>query len=210
MGARHIRVSSGVRDSACVVTVNGELTLATEREFAVRTAQALAASRGPVLFDVSGVEFADCHGARALARAISGALPRPVGLEGASPVLRRLLAALALDLPQAPPQPAACAPGQPGQAVNGGDACGLSRAEHLADLVRTTRLGTWQSAARTSEVMSRLAATYAELALSSRYRTRDRSEDRGRLLALSGRALDLSRQYTSQPADAGGARSRQS
>lgn len=189
MGARHIRVSSGVRDSGCVVTVNGELTLATEREFAVRTAQALAASRGPVLFDVSGVEFADCHGARALARAISAASPRPVGLEGASPVLRRLLAALALDLPQAP-QPAADAPGQPGQAVNGGDACGLSRAEHLPDLVRTTRLGTWQSAARTSEVMSRLAATYAEL-------------------ALSGRALDLSRQYTSQPADAGGARSRQ-
>ncbi|HEX9040661.1 MAG TPA: STAS domain-containing protein [Trebonia sp.] len=208
MGARHIRVSSGGRDSACVVTVNGELTLATEREFAVRTVQALAAFRGPVRFDVSGVEFADCHGARALARAISAASPRPVGLEGANPVLRRLLAALALDLQQAP-QPAADAPGQPGQAVNGGDGCGLSHAERLAVLTRTTRLATRQSAVRTSEVMARLAATYAELALSSRYRTRDRSEERGRLLALSGRAHDLSRQYMSQPASEGDARSRQ-
>jgi hypothetical protein len=43
--------------------------------------------------------------------------------------------------------------------------------------------------------MSRLAATYSQLALNSRYRTRGKSEDRGRLLALSGRARDLSRQY---------------
>lgn len=81
MGACHIRVSSGVRDSACVVTVNGELTLAIQREFAVRTVQALAASRGPVLFGVSGVEFPDCHGTRPLARAIRLVPPRPVGLK---------------------------------------------------------------------------------------------------------------------------------
>jgi len=50
-----------------------------------------------------------------------------------------------------------------------------------------------QSALYTSEVMSRLAATYSALALNSRYRTRHKSDDRGRLLELSGRALELSR-----------------
>ena len=196
MGARHIRVSSDVRHSACVVAVSGELTLATEREFAVLTARALAASHGPVLVDVSGVEFADCHGARALVRALRAVPPRPVGLEGASPAMRRLLAVLAFDLPQAP-RLAVDAPGQPDQVAR------LRRAERLAAQTRTARLNTQQSAARTSEVMSRLAATYAELALSSRYRTRGRSEDRGRLLALSGRALALSRQYMGQPAELG-------
>ncbi len=196
MGARHVRVSSEVRDSACVVTVSGELTLATESEFAVRSAQALAASHGPVLFDVSGVEFADCRGARALARALRAIAPRLVGLEGASPALGRLLAALAFDLPPAP-RTAVAAPGQPSQAA------GLSRAEHLAVLTRTGRLNTQQSAARTSEVMARLAATYAELALNSLYRARGRSDDRGRLLALSGRALDLSRRYMGPAAEPG-------
>jgi hypothetical protein len=61
-----------------------------------------------------------------------------------------------------------------------------------------------QSALYGSEVMSRLAATYSQLALNSRYRTQDKSEDRGRLLALSGRALDLSKQYMHNAAsDAG-------
>jgi anti-anti-sigma factor len=196
VGACHVRVSSEARDSACVVTVGGELTLATEGEFAVRSAQALAASHGPVLFDVSGVEFADCRGARALARALRAVEPRLVGLEGTSPALRRLLTALAFDLPQAP-RTAVDAPGQPSQAA------GRSRAEHLAVLTRTARLSTQQSAARTSEVMARLAATYAELALNDLYRARGRSDDRGRLLALSGRALDLSRRYMGQAAERG-------
>jgi hypothetical protein len=61
-----------------------------------------------------------------------------------------------------------------------------------------------QSALYGSEVMSRLAATSSQLALNSRYRTQGKSEDRGRLLALSGRALDLSKQYMHNAAsDAG-------
>jgi hypothetical protein len=76
IGADYIRVSSVARDLACVIEVGGELNLITEREFAVRAAEAVAACRGPVLFDLSGLDFLDCRGARALARAV-GAAPSP-------------------------------------------------------------------------------------------------------------------------------------
>ena len=69
-------------------------------------------------------------------------------------------------------------------------------------MTRAARSKARQSALYASEVMSRLAATYSDLALNSRYRTQHRSDDRGRLLELSGRALDLSRRYMSN-ADTG-------
>jgi hypothetical protein len=67
-------------------------------------------------------------------------------------------------------------------------------AEALAAMSRAAESTARQSALYASEVMSRLAA-YSELALNSRYRTRPKSADRGRLLELSGRALGLSRWY---------------
>jgi anti-anti-sigma regulatory factor len=63
MDAGEIRVSFIAGDPTCVIKVSGELTLATEREFAARAAEALAASRGPVLVDVSGLDFVDRSGA---------------------------------------------------------------------------------------------------------------------------------------------------
>jgi hypothetical protein len=65
----------------------------------------------------------------------------------------------------------------------------------MTAMTRAARANTLQTALYASEVMSRLAATYSELALNSWYREQRKSEDRGRLLALSGRARDLSRQY---------------
>lgn len=73
--------------------------------------------------------------------------------------------------------------------------CTRSRGETLTALARVSEANARQSAAHGGEVMSRLAASYVELALSSRYRAEGKSADRGRLLALSGRARDLSRQY---------------
>jgi anti-anti-sigma factor len=191
MGAEHIRVSSVARDLACLIEVSGELTLTTDREFGARVAETLAAWRGPVLFDLSGLDFIDCHGARALARAVRSAPSHKAELYGCKPLVRRVLDVLGSDLPYRP-EPVDEAPASPRPRARVGT---LTRGETLAAMAYATKSNTRQSALYSSEVMSRLAATYSQLALNSRYRTRGKSEDRGRLLALSGRALDLSTRY---------------
>lgn len=191
MDAGYIRVSCVERDPGCVITVSGELTLATEAEFTARVAQSLAASRGPVLFDVSGLDFADCSGARALTRAVL-AVPWPgTGLCGCNTEVRRVLEALGLELPHRPGPGGAPATRPRARAR----AAALSRSDSMTAMTRAARANTRQTALYASEVMSRLATTYSELALNSRYRVQRKSEDRGRLLALSGRARDLARQY---------------
>lgn len=191
MDAGYIRVSCVERDPGCVITVSGELTLTTEAEFTARVAQALAGTGGPVLFDASGLDFADCRGARALARAVR-AVPWPgTGLRGCNTEVRRVLEALGLELPHWP-GPGGAPAARPRARVR---AATLSRSDSIAAMTRAAQANTRQTALYTSEVMSRLAATYSELALNSRYRVQRKSEDRGRLLALSGRALDLSRKY---------------
>lgn len=200
MGSGYVRVSSVVRDSACVIEVRGELTLATEREFTVLTTAALTACRGPVLFDLSGLNFLDCHGARALTRAVSSALPRGAELYGCKPLVRRVLDILGSDLPYRP-ESVGETPASPRPRPHAGT---LTRGETLTAMAHAAESNARRSALHGSEVMSRLAATYSQLALNSRYRTQGKSEDRGRLLALSGRALDLSRQYMHHAAsDAG-------
>lgn len=192
MDAGHIEVSSRTRGLGCVIQVSGELTLVTEREFAAVVSEALAASRGPVLFDVSGVDFVDCRGARALAKAVRGVPPpREAGLDGCSLTMRRILGTIGFDVPRRPEMAGVALvrlqphtrPGTP------------SREEALAAITRAAESTARQSALYTSDVLSRLAATYSELALNSRYRTQHKSADRGRLLELSGRARDLSRRY---------------
>lgn len=191
MDAGQIQVSSQPRGLGCVIQVSGELTVVTEGEFAALVAEVLAASRGPVLFDVSGVDLVDCRGARALTKAVQGVpQPREAGLDGCSLTMRSILGAIGFDLPNRPemagaarvrlqPRP------RPGAA---------SREDALAAMTRAAESSARQSAVYTSEVMSRLAATYSDLALNSRYRMQRKSEDRGRLLQLSGRACALSRQ----------------
>jgi len=188
--ANRIQVSFQTGDAACVITVNGELTRVTEGEFTAR-AGALAALPAPVIFDLSGVDFVDCSGARALARAFRAGPPRETWLRGCSPAVARIFAALGLDLPPAA-APARAVPArerpldQAGPRLRGDDPVALARA---------AQADARQSAMHASEVMSRLAATYAQLALSGRYRAQRKSEERRRLLALSGHARELSRQY---------------
>lgn len=191
MNAVHVQLSFELHGPACLVKVGGELTAVTEREFTGRALQALAAFPGPVLFDLSGLEFVDGHGARALAKALAAVPPRETGLYQCSPAMRRILAAFGLDLPpasaQARPLLVVPPPATPARL--------LSRRETVLAQARLTQADARQSALRASEVMSRLSVTYAGIALNSKYRRPDRSEERGRLLALSGRASDLSRQY---------------
>lgn len=191
MAASHIGVSFELRESACIAKVDGELTWATGHEFTARLTQPLAVFRGPVLFDLSDLDFVDCHGARVLAGALHSVASRETGLYGCNSVVRRFLDLLGLDLPHVATLvrevPALSSPPVPvGPPSHGQD---------LTDLIRATKASSRQSATNASEVMSRLATTYAELALNSRYRTPGNSEVRGRLLTLSGRARDLSQQY---------------
>ena len=191
MAAGHIGVSFELRESACIVKVHGELTWVTGHEFTARLTQPLAVFRGPVLFDLSGLDFVDCHGARVLAGALHSVASRETGLFGCNPAVRRFLDLLGLDLPHVatlarevpvpPPPPVLAGP--------------LSRGQDLTALIRATEASARQSATRASDIMSRLATTCADLALNSRYRTPRNSEVRGRLLTLSGRARDLSQQY---------------
>lgn len=190
MCADHVRVSSVARGLASLIEVSGELTLTTEREFAVRVAEVLATCRGPLLFDLSGLDFMDCRGARALATAVCAA-PSLTELYGCKPIVRRVLDVLGFDLPYRP-EPDVETPirSQPRARADT-----LTRGETLVAMAHAAESNARQSALHGSEIMSRLAATYSQLALNSRYRTQDKSDDRGRLLALSGRALELSRQY---------------
>jgi anti-anti-sigma factor len=189
MEISYVLVSSVARVSSVVITVSGELTLVSEREFTARVTEALAASQGPVVFDVSGLEFMDCRGARALAWAVHAASPRETGVLGCSAAGRRILGALGFDLPHRLALTAPVPARQRPLASSGA----RSRGESLTAMTSAAESNMRQSALYTSAVMSRLAATYSQLALNSRYRTQGKSEDRGRLLALSGRALDLSR-----------------
>jgi anti-anti-sigma factor len=174
--------------------VSGELTLATEHEFTRLAAEAAAACRGPVLFDLSGLDFLDCQGARALARAVDAVRPRETGLLGTSATARRVLDALGFGLPYlsaaAGQAPGSLPPARPRPVT-----VPRSRGEALIAMTREAERNVRQSALHASEVMARLAASYSDLALNSLYRTEGKSDDRGRLLALSGRALDLSRRY---------------
>jgi anti-anti-sigma factor len=193
-------VNSAVHNLACVIKVSGELTVVTEREFAARVDETLAESRGPVLFDLSELNYLDCCGARALTRAVRAVPSGETGLRGCNPLVRRVLDALALDLPYVRERDSKVTL-RPLSRARAGTS---SRGEAMAAMARAAESSARQSALYGSEVMSRLAATYSELALNSRYRTHGKSEDRGRLLMLSGRALDLSRHYMRNAASAAG------
>ena len=83
----------------CVLAVSGELDIATA---AVLTQQAAAALRQPaerLIIDLSGLEFIDCCGVRAL-EAVTRAAPAgcPVLVRGAGRRVRRVLDLLAVPL----------------------------------------------------------------------------------------------------------------
>lgn len=199
MDSGQVQVSFQLRGAACLVRVGGELTAATEGEFTRRMGKALAQFPGPALLDLSGLDFVDGHGSRALARTLRADPPQSIGLYQCRPALRRVLEAFGLDLPQAPVTfpPVLVSPPPAAPAAAPAHAELLARVDHTRSALR-------QSALTASEVMSRLSATYAELALSGRNRQPSKAAVRGRLLACSGQAFDLSRQYRRQAAGESG------
>jgi anti-sigma B factor antagonist len=88
------------RDGAvCVLSVSGELDFVTADGFAERARLAVGGRAERLVLDLSGLAFADCCGARALA-AVTRGVPGdcPVIVRSAGPVVRRLLDLMGLDL----------------------------------------------------------------------------------------------------------------
>jgi anti-anti-sigma factor len=177
-------------DSLFVLTIGGELDIATAEQFSRQAASALRSSRAPVLLDLHDLQFIDCAGAQALER-VMGTVPpwQAVEVHGCQQAVRRVLDLLGLDLEREPDHSGdeqwtvsgELVPGPPGQVL---------RAQACKAWVHSQ-----EAAGYASAVMARLAATYENLAHNSCYRAQGNEHDVGRLLGLSERASDLSARY---------------
>jgi anti-anti-sigma factor len=94
------------RGQVCVLSVSGELDIATATILAGQTA-ALQGQPGRLIVDLSGLEFIDGRGARALAAVISAMPPGcPVLVRGLADRIRKVFDILALPLERPGPVPA--------------------------------------------------------------------------------------------------------
>jgi anti-anti-sigma factor len=82
----------------CELTVSGELDACVAGRFADAAMEAVRTATGPVLVDLSGLEFMDVSGARSLAAVIRVITPRRAGLRSCRPPVRRVLELLGLDV----------------------------------------------------------------------------------------------------------------
>jgi anti-anti-sigma factor len=89
-----------VRDGlVCVLILGGDLDLSETGEFLEQAALALDNRTERLVLDLAGMTFLDCAGVRALAMAASFAPSGcPVIIRSASPMARRILELLDLDL----------------------------------------------------------------------------------------------------------------
>jgi anti-anti-sigma factor len=94
----HLAVDLSVRDGTAILTLLGELDLATRDVLAMHLAQAMSAGPERLVVDVSGLAVMDCGGARIIIDT-GHALPdgrRPV-LRSPTRLVRRLLKAAGLE-----------------------------------------------------------------------------------------------------------------
>jgi anti-anti-sigma factor len=184
----YLRVRAERRGNLCVLKVWGDLEAFTAGQFAAEAGKALHETPGPVLVDLSGLDFIDAAGARALA-AVARSVPRwrLAGVRGCQPRVRRVLDLAGLDLA--------------GLTCEGETASGFRAfwADELMTRAHAARSGSQEAVLRAGGAMARLAVTYARLAASWQQRARQGQTcaERGReqavrLLALSEAARGLS------------------
>jgi anti-anti-sigma factor len=120
-------VTVSVQGKAAAVRLAGELDAGTAAALAGPLADALAGGPARLVFDLAGLDFLDCAGARALARAGRHLPPgqRPV-LRGPGPIVLRLLQLTGLDR-QFTIEPAGPGPARPGPRA---DVTELATGEH--------------------------------------------------------------------------------
>ncbi len=95
MSAPWVRVRAERDGDACVLVVSGELDIATTSELARQAAAAFEIPPARLVFDLSGLDFIDCAGARALADVVE-TLPAecPVTVGSMSCAAERVLGVL--------------------------------------------------------------------------------------------------------------------
>jgi anti-anti-sigma factor len=98
----HALTVKTIRDGAvCTLILRGDLDLSEIGGFLERAALAVDARVERLVLDLAGVTFLDCTGVRALAMAASFAPSGcPVVVRSLSPMARRILLVLGLDLEQ--------------------------------------------------------------------------------------------------------------
>lgn len=94
----YLEVTVEHRARVCELTVSGELDACVAGRFADAAMEAVRTATGPVLVDLSGLEFMDVSGARSLAAVIRVITPRLAGLRSCRPPVRRVLELLGLDV----------------------------------------------------------------------------------------------------------------
>lgn len=92
MTSSPLRVTVSYDGWSCVLSATGDLDLTTTARFARCAFRALDDQPGRLAFDLAGLTFLDCAGARALAAAAHAAQQDcPVLLRSASPIASRML-----------------------------------------------------------------------------------------------------------------------
>jgi anti-sigma B factor antagonist len=104
-----LNVTISREGQVCVLAASGELDIATAPDLTQQAEVALRQPPGRLILDLSGLEFVDCAGVRALA-AVTGAAPPgcPVLVRGVGRRARRILDLLAVSLER----PGAATPGR--------------------------------------------------------------------------------------------------
>jgi hypothetical protein len=154
----------------------------------VTVRHAVTPATRPVTVDLSFLDLLDCAGARALVEVLSAVRPgRLAAVRGIQPEVARLLDLIGLDLTPLPgPAPLVFSPA----------------GQELLAQARVTRSQSREVLLAASAAMTRLAATYAELA-AARERHAEQEHARARQLqSLSDAARALAVRYQ-QPAEGG-------
>jgi anti-anti-sigma factor len=137
-------------NGACVLRIAGELDLATADALADRAAEAVREVPGPVLLDLSGLEFLDARGARALDALLKSPPDGRMAAVRHCPLrVRRMLNSLRTPLDYLP--------------AESGPARETGTTE-LADQVRRARISARESRLDASGTLARLTDTRIRLA----------------------------------------------
>jgi anti-anti-sigma factor len=148
--ADSVQVRATRRNGACVLQITGELDEMAADAFAERADAAVRSLPGPVLVDLSGLNFIDARGARVL-DAVIRTLPggRPASVRACPRHVRRILDILGLPLDgRSAGSPPVRRPGTPA----------------LVDEVRRARLHAGEAKLDASGTLAKLADTRIRLA----------------------------------------------
>jgi anti-anti-sigma factor len=166
---------------ATVLRVRGELDVVTADRFIAAAASELRQTTGPVSVDLSFLDFLDCAGAHALEAVVRSIPPwRLIEVRCIQPPVARLLELIGLDLQVSPGHR---------------DLTLTLRGQELLAQALETRTQSQEVLLESSAAMSRLATTYAGLAVARQRRAQQEHAKAAHLQELSDTAQDLATRF---------------